>query len=217
MAKKGAFSGDPGLYLITDRRITGDGLTDAVGEALKAGVRTVQLREKDMKGRELLTLALELREKTSEFGARLIINDRIDVAILSRADGVHLGAASINARDARLMLGKTGLIGVSTHSVEEAVRAEADGADFITFGPIYFTKSKEKWGSPLGTSVLKEVKKRVQVPVYGIGGINKERVKEVIGAGAEGVAVISAVLGNPDILRNAKELISELEEGRNYN
>jgi len=214
MAKKGAFSGDPGLYLITDRRITGN-LPDAVEEALKAGVRTVQLREKDLKGRELLTLALALRKKTSEFGARLIINDRIDVALLSRADGVHLGGASINARDARLMLGKTGLIGVSTHSVEEAIRAEADGADFITFGPLYFTKSKEKWGSPLGTGILQEVKKRVKVPVYGIGGINKERVKEVIGSGAEGIAVISAVLGSPDILRSAKDLISELEESGN--
>lgn len=214
MAKKEVLAGDPGLYLITDRRLTGN-LPDAVGKALKAGVRMVQLREKDLKGRELLELALALRDKTSEFGARLIINDRIDVALLSRADGVHLGAASINARDARLMLGKTSLIGVSTHSVEEAEKAEADGADFITFGPLYFTESKAPWGSPLGSRVLQEVKKRVKIPVYGIGGINKERVKEVIRAGAEGVAVISAVLGSPDVSKSAAGLISELEESRN--
>ncbi len=215
MAKKDALAGDPGLYLITDRHLADSGLPDAVGKALEAGVRLVQLREKDLGGRELLALARALRAKTSEFNARLIINDRVDVALLSRADGVHLGASAIGARDARLLLGRTSLIGVSTHSVEEALKAEAEGADFITFGPLYFTPSKAPWGSPLGTCVLQEAKNSVKIPVYGIGGINKERVKEVILAGVSGVAVISAVLGSGDVFKSATGLLSELEESRN--
>ncbi len=215
MDAKEALAADPGLYLITDRRLTAGPLPDAVGKALEAGVRTVQLREKDLKGRELLALARLLRDKTREFGARLIVNDRIDVALLCNADGVHLGASAIAPMDARLILGKTSLIGVSTHSVEEALRAEDNGADFITLGPVYFTQSKAKWGSPLGTGVLREAKRRVRVPVFGIGGINKERVGEVLRAGADGVAVISAVLGSPDVYGSAKGLLRELEERRN--
>ncbi len=210
---------DPGLYLITDRRLPGGGargLADAVVKALEAGVRMVQLREKDLEGRELLEFARLLRAETLRFGAMLIINDRIDVAILSKADGVHLGAASVRPPDARLLLGKTSIIGASAHSVQEALQAEAEGADFITFGPVYFTGSKARWGKPLGLDALREVAARVKMPVYAIGGVNSERINEALSAGADGVAVISAVLASADVSGSALKLVNELKERRNH-
>src|SRR5512143_3255944 len=123
-------------------------LPDAVRLALKGGVRAVQLREKDLPIRELLALALELRMLTGEFGAKLFINDRVDVAVAVEADGVHLGHQSMPPEAVRKIVGRKMLIGVSTHNREEALSAEKNGADFITFGPIFPTPSKMKYGAP---------------------------------------------------------------------
>ncbi len=198
-----------GVYLVTDRRLVGD-IAEAVESALEGGVKLVQIREKDLGGKDLLELAKKIRKKTLEFGARLIINDRLDVALLSDADGVHLGQDSFSPKDARKIIGGRRLIGVSTHSLEEAKRAEAEGADLITFGPVYYTASKAPYGEPLGTGLLKEACGKVKIPVYAIGGIKKENVKEATASGVEGVAVISAILGSSDIKRSAQELTGEL-------
>ncbi|MDO8427330.1 MAG: thiamine phosphate synthase [Deltaproteobacteria bacterium] len=200
-----------GVYLVTDRRLVGD-IVEAVESALEGGVKLVQLREKDLGGKDLLELAKKIRKKTLEFGARLIINDRLDVALLSGADGVHLGQNSFSPKDARKIIGGRRLIGVSTHSLEEAKRAEAEGADLITFGPVYYTASKAPYGEPLGTGLLKEACGKVKIPVYAIGGIKRENVKEAAASGAEGVAVISAILGSSDIKRSAEELTGELRD-----
>ena len=203
------------LYLITDgsSEVNPAGLLQRVKEALSGGVRIVQLREKALGGRTLLELALKMREVTAGFGARLLINDRIDVTLLSGADGVHLGQSSVSASEARGILGAGKLIGVSTHSLTEARAAEADGADFVTFGPVYPTPSKALWGPPVGTQALKEVSSSVRVPVYAIGGVKKENLREVIAAGAFGAAVISAVLAGEDPAKDARELMEELERG----
>ena len=124
------------LYLITDRKQVRIPLTEAVRQALEGGVRAVQLREKDLPVRELLAFARELRTLTRDFGAKLFINDRVDVAVAVEADGVHLGQQSMPASAARKVVGDRMLIGVSTHSVEEAMAAQSGGADFITFGPV---------------------------------------------------------------------------------
>lgn len=199
-----------GVYLITDRAIVNGNIVKAVEEALKGGVKAVQLREKDLHAKELLALAKELRSITKRYGAKLIINDRCDVAALVEADGVHLGIRSISPKDAREILGTDKLIGVSTHSVEEAVRAEAEGADFITFGPVFYTPSKAAYGEPVGIELLKNACKQVKIPVYAIGGIKKENTAEVISKGASGIAVISAILGAKDIRKSAGELDAEL-------
>jgi len=202
-----------GLYLITDGRSARSGpaaLLGAMEKALEGGVRFVQLREKELPAKEFLRLARALRELTASFGARLIVNDRVDVAILSDADGVHLGGRSVSATDARILLGPEKLIGVSTHSYEEALDAREDGADFITLGPVFATPSKAAWGDPVGVGLLEKVAASLSIPVYAIGGINPERVKHVLAAGASGVAVISAVLGRSDVKEGAHEMVSAL-------
>lgn len=199
------------LYLITDRELTGEeGLVRSIRAALEGGVRFIQLREKGLSARGLLELARELRRVTGDYGARLLINDRADIALLSGADGVHLGQKGVSAKEARRMLGKDGLIGVSAHGLDEARRAWEDGADFITLGPVYFTPSKAGYGKPAGVDAIREVKKALDIPVYAIGGIKKEHIKEVLQAGADGAAVISAILGAPDIKKSAAEILEEL-------
>lgn len=200
----------PGLYIITDRSLTPGGLTGAVEEALKSGAGLLQLREKDMGGGELLRLAMELRSITRKHEAGLLINDRVDVALASDADGVHLGRRSISPADTRKLLGPGRLIGVSTHSKDEALKAEDEGADFITFGPTYFTGSKALYGKPLGLEALRDAAETLNIPVYALGGITKSRVHEAIGAGAWGVAAISAVFGTPGVAENTDGLIAEV-------
>lgn len=204
------------LYLITDGSSVNGGasLVDKVTGALTGGVRLVQLREKALGGRDLLELALRLRAVTNGFGARLLINDRMDVALLSGADGVHLGQSSVPAFEARKVLGDGKLIGVSTHSLKEALKAEEDGADFVTFGPVHPTPSKAHWGPPVGLGALKEVSSQVKLPVYAIGGVKKENLREALSAGAFGIAVISAVFFGADPAKNSRELIEEIEGHR---
>ncbi len=201
----------PGLYLITGGNAADDaGFFDNVKSALDAGVKAVQLREKELSGRDLLQTAERLRLLTHGYGALFFVNDRADVAKLSGADGVHLGQGGVSPARAREILGEESIVGVSAHNIAEAVKAEEDRADFVTFGPVYHTPSKEKWGPPLGLGPLREAAGRLSIPVYAIGGIVKDRVKETIEAGASGVAVISAILGAPDVRKSAEEIIAEV-------
>ncbi len=195
------------LYLITDRRQTKLPLPEAVRQALRGGVRAIQLREKDLSVRELLSLAHEIRVITSEFNARLFINDRLDVAVAVDADGVHLGRQSMPPEAVRKVVGKRMLIGVSTHSLDEARAAETGGADFVTFGPVFPTQSKMKYGAPVGTDALREVKKLVGIPVFGLGGIKRENLREVMNAGADGIAMISAIFGAEDVRAAAENIV----------
>ena len=187
------------LYLITDRRLASGGdLLYAVEQAIIGGVRAVQLREKDLGSRELLSLAREMRRLTSAYGAKLLINDRVDIALAAGADGVHLGGDSISPRDARRLLGPNRLIGCSTHRAEQIEQAEADGADFAVFGPVYFTPSKAAFGPPLGLEALQSACARTRIPVFALGGVGAANIDEVISAGADGVAMISAILSAKD-------------------
>ncbi|MEW6713692.1 MAG: thiamine phosphate synthase [Nitrospirota bacterium] len=201
------------LYLVTDRKLVTHyaSLITAVRQALTGGVKAVQLREKDLEVRELLKLAYKMRELTSKYKAKLFINDRLDIALAVGADGVHLTQNSIPADAVRKVVKDKLIIGVSTHSLKEAKEAEQGGADFITFGPVYKTPSKLKYGAPFGIDVLKQVSGKVRIPVFAIGGIKSHRIEEVKKSGAFGVAMISEIFGAEDIKRKARELINILE------
>ena len=182
------------LCLITDRRATARPLLDVVEECLAAGLRAVQLREKDLGVRDLLALARPLREATRRHGARLMVNDRADVALVVQADGVQRTQASLPVSALRAIGSPPFLIGASVHSLDEAREAAAQGADLLLFGPVYDTPSKRPYGPPQGLSPLGRVAGSVGVPVLAVGGITPARVPDVLAAGAAGVAVISAIL-----------------------
>jgi len=196
------------LYFVTDRQHTaGRSLPDVVRAALDGGVRAVQLREKDLEGRALYHLAVQLRELTARYQARLLINDRVDVALAVEADGVHLGQTSFPVAIARRLLGPGKLIGVSTHNPEEI--AAAAGADFLVFGPVYATPSKAKYGEPQGLARLRQAVALSPSPLLAIGGIAIEQVADVLSTGAHGIAVISALSAAPDPVGAASVLLSQ--------
>ncbi len=187
------------LYLITDRTQTaGRALPAVVADALRGGLRAVQLREKDLTGSQLFELAGELRKVTREHGAQLLINDRIDIALAVAADGVHLGSSSLPVAAARRILGSDRVIGYSAHSLDEAQQAERDGADFVTFGPVYATPAKLPFGEPLGPSLLAQAARKLSIPVFALGGVKISSVSEVMSSGAHGIALISAIIAAPD-------------------
>jgi len=188
------------LYLITDRKLTwGRDLCAILEQALDGGVKAIQLREKDLDGKEIFKLAEKISVLCQRFDAQLFINDRIDVALAVDAAGVQLGKSSLPIETARALLGEKKLIGFSSHGVEEATAAQRGGANFLLFGPVFFTPSKAPFGAPQGVGALKEVVEKSAIPVYAIGGINAERLPATVNTGVRGVALISAIIsaGNP--------------------
>lgn len=188
-----------GLYVITDRKQTGGRpLEEVVAASLQGGGRAFQLREKDLPAKDLYELAERLVQLTRRDGAALLINDRVDIALALDLDGVHLARQSFPPDVARRLLGSGKLIGASCHSLEEALEAEAGGADFVVLGPIFETPSKLPYGPPLGVEIIRKVRDKVSLPIFAIGGIRLQHVPRVLAAGADGVAVISAVMASPD-------------------
>ena len=202
---------DFNLYLITGRGETlGRNLEFVVEEALRGGVRAVQLREKDLSSKELYETAHELRRLTSRYGAKLFINDRIDVALAVDADGVHIGGSSLPIYKVRRLLGERKLIGVSCHNQVQAITAQEMGADFVTFGPVYFTPSKAEYGDPVGLELLQAITDMLQIPVFALGGITRENCAEVVACGVRGVALISAIMSAPEPRDAAKSFLALL-------
>jgi len=201
------------LYLITDRTLfpDEDAFFAAIEGALKAGVRAVQLREKDLPTRELLNVVYRMRKLTAEYGAKLFVNDRADIALCAGADGVHLGQESMPVYAVRKIAGDDFTIGVSTHNLKEASLAEKEGADFITFGPVYQTPSKLKYGAPVGLEALNEVAGEIGIPVFGIGGIKLDTINAVMKSGAHGIAVISGILSAADKEMAAKDYLQMID------
>lgn len=203
------FDGD--LYVVTDRQLTGGRpLRLVVEAALRGGARAVQLREKDLPPRDLYPLALEMRQLTQAYGARLLINDRVDVALAVNADGVHLTTTSLPASIARQVLGPGRLIGVSTHTRAEVQAAIDEGADFIVFGPVFSTPSKAPYGPPVGLDALRAVRAVVKLPILAIGGIKPTNLEQVLAAGADGIAVISAIISADDPTAATQNLLAAL-------
>jgi thiamine-phosphate pyrophosphorylase len=205
---------DFSLYLISDRKALpkGRNLLITVEQALQGGVDAVQLRDKDLPASERLVLAQQLRDLTRRYQARLLINGSVDIALAAEADGVHLGASSQPVTEARKLLGPTRLIGYSAHDLEELSRVAEQGADFATFSPVFFTPSKAAYGSPQGLERLASACKTSPIPVFALGGIDLQRVPTVRQTGAQGIAVISAILASSEPRLAAQDLKDSLTE-----
>jgi thiamine-phosphate pyrophosphorylase len=204
-----------GVYLVSDRTQTGGRpLLEVVERALRGGIRAVQLRERGLTTRELLALAAALRALTRRHGAALLVNDRIDVALACGADGVHLPVHSFAITDARRLLGAQRLIGVSTHAPGELAAADAAGADFAVFGPVYDTPAKRAYGPALGPAAIADARRATRLPLFAIGGVDVERVAAVQAHGADGVAVIRAILAAADPAAAAAALLGRCAAGR---
>ena len=200
------------LYLITDRTQTaGRELPAVIADALAGGVRAVQLREKDLSSRQLFDMALTLRQLTTAHRSMLLINDRVDIALAAGADGVHIGAGSIPVAEARRLLGPQAVIGYSAHSVAEAVRAENEGASFVTFGPVYPTPSKAGYGEPVGLEKLAEAAHALTIPVFALGGIKEPSVAATMKSGCHGIALITAIISAEKPDDAARNIITILD------
>jgi thiamine-phosphate pyrophosphorylase len=199
------------LYVVTDRQQTaGRALEDVIAAAACGGAGAVQLREKDLSARDLYALGARLQEALAPYRVPLLINDRLDVALALDAAGVHLAGHSLPTAIARRVLGPRKLLGVSTHSVDEARLAMAEGADFVVFGPVFSTPSKMAYGPPQGLQQLADVVRQVNLPVLAIGGIDATNVAQVLQAGAYGIAMIRAVLAAPDPCAATQQLSTTL-------
>jgi thiamine-phosphate pyrophosphorylase len=201
-----------GFILITNRNICEAKLVDIISQAIDGGVETVQLREKDLSTDELYVLASEIREITREKGANLIINDRVDIALAVDADGVHLGWKSLGIGIVRTMIGHDKLIGFSAHNLQEARKAEDSGADYVTISPVFDTANKDYFIAPLGTEEIGKIKEEIGIPVIALGGINENNVNGVLENGADGIAVISAILQSENPRQSASRLYKEIKK-----
>lgn len=203
------------LYLISDRKQTQRRSLEEVVEsaaAVASGQLAFQLREKDLSAKEVLAMAYRFRALTRKYHVDLFINDRVDIALAAGADGVHLTTQSMPTAAVRSIGQDKLMIGVSTHTLEEAKEAVAGGADFVVLGPVYDTPSKMQYGPPVGLSRLSEVCRSVNIPVFALGGINTVRqIKETRQAGAYGVAMISAIIAAPDVQTITAEFLQALE------
>jgi thiamine-phosphate pyrophosphorylase len=197
-----------GMCFITDRDSCSVPVYEAVFTALKAGITFIQYRRKGGTRREFFEEALKFRKLTRYFNATLIINDFADIALAVDADGVHLGQDDLPMQEARKIMGNK-IVGISTHDLAQAKEAEAGGADYIGFGPVFHTSTKDA-GSPRGTAALKMIKQSVAIPVVAIGGINIHNISSVMQAGADAVAVASA-LCRGDVAVNAKLFVDYLK------
>jgi len=194
-----------GMCFITDRKACKLSLEEMTLKVLSAGVKWIQYREKEISRREIYEESIRLRKITKEFNAVFIVNDHADIALAVDADGVHLGQDDLPLKEARKIMGSDRIIGISTHSLEQAMDAEEGGADYIGFGPVFHTITKDA-GIPKGIDMLKEVKRQIHIPVVAIGGINLENIRSVLSSGADAVAVASAILKG-DIEENVKRFI----------
>ena len=206
---------DWGLYLVTDRRLAGPrSLEELVRAAVRGGVTAVQLREKACSTREFVELARRLKAILAPAGIPLIINDRVDVALAARADGVHIGRSDIDYRDARALLGEDAIVGLSVETTAQAGEAESLDADYLGVSPIFPTPTKTDTAADWGVEGLAALRKASRHVLVAIGGINAANAAEVMNAGADGIAVVSAICAARDPEEAARQLHLVVDETR---
>ncbi|SHI12280.1 thiamine phosphate synthase [Desulfosporosinus lacus] len=197
---------DYSLYLVTDRKLLGErDLAPSIELAIQGGVSLVQLREKSISTKEFLNLALRVKEITSKYEIPLIINDRLDIALAVDAEGLHVGQDDLPMLKARELLGPDKIIGVSARTLEEALLAEKQGADYLGVGAVFRTSTKSD-AKEVSLEQLEYIKKSVSIPVVAIGGINYGNIQQVKATGIDGISVVSAILVQEDIFMAAKQL-----------
>lgn len=203
-----------GVYVVTDRTLRPDRThVDIACAAVEGGAGWVQLREKQMPDRQLLAVALRIRELTLGKGTLFVVNNRADIALAAGADGLHVGQDDIPVSIAREILGRWAIIGVSVGSVDEAVRAENEGADYVAVSPVFSTPTKADAGEGLGLEMVRQIRDAVTIHVCTIGGIGEGNIAEVAAAGADSAAVISAVVCAPDMIEATKSLCKAFDRG----
>lgn len=197
---------DYSLYLVTDREVIGDrNIISCIEEAIIGGVTIVQIREKNTPTENFYKIAEKIKKITDKYKVPLIINDRLDIALAINADGLHVGQSDMPAEVARKLLGPDKILGVSAATMEEALKAQRDGADYIGVGAVFPTNSKDD-ARLVSLDLLSKIKKEVKIPVVGIGGINHENLVKTMETGIDGVAVISAILSKENIADAARKL-----------
>jgi len=207
----------PKLYPITDTQLSGMSHAQQVELLAAGGASVVQLREKRASPREFYQAALEAMSIARRLGVQIIINDRVDIAIAVKADGVHLGQDDLPPERARRLLGETRIIGFSTHSPEQALAGNSALADYVAIGPVFQTSTKERPDPVVGLKVVGEIKRRLAKPLVAIGGITIQTAASVIEAGADSVAVISDLHSGGDIVRQTRRFFDLLGEARRSN
>jgi thiamine-phosphate pyrophosphorylase len=198
---------DFSLYLVADAEFAAyRDLLGLIGEAVRGGATVVQLRAKNLPSRAFLELGLRTADLLARTGVPLLVNDRLDIALACGAAGVHLGQEDMPVPRAREILGPDRIIGVSVNTPEEALRAEREGADYVGAGPAHATSTKETALGVLGPEGIGRIKRAVRIPVVAIGGISAANAADIRKSGADGIAVVSAILGAPDAKRAAEDL-----------
>jgi thiamine-phosphate pyrophosphorylase len=206
---------DYSLFLVTDRSLSrGRSTLEVVRAAVRGGVTCVQLREKTCSTREFIAEALRIKSFLDSSSVALIINDRVDVALAVAADGVHLGQSDMPLAAARSIVGDSMVIGISVESRRDAVEAESGGADYLGVSPIFATPTKTDTAAPLGLAGLQAIRRAVKIPLVGIGGLNRGNAAEVVRSGADGVAVVSAIVAAEDPEQAARDLRREIDSAR---
>jgi thiamine-phosphate pyrophosphorylase len=206
---------DYSLYLVTDRGLSrGRTTLEVVRAAVAGGVTCVQLREKRCSTREFIEEALSVKAFLQSTRVPLLINDRVDVALAAGADGVHLGQSDMPLALARSLVGRSMVIGISAESIQDAIEAQAGGADYLGVSPIFATPTKTDTAAPLGLAGLQSIRRAVKIPLVAIGGLNAGNAAEVIRVGADGVAVVSAIVGAEDPAQAAREIKHEILTAR---
>jgi thiamine-phosphate pyrophosphorylase len=200
----------PRLYPITDTLISGFSHAEQVERLAAGGATLIQLREKRATPQEFYRAALEAMSAARSLRVQIIVNDRVDIAMAVKADGVHLGQDDLPADKARLLLGESAIVGVSTHTLEQALTADSTPVDYIAIGPIFRTSTKERPDAVVALETVSEVRRSISKPLVAIGGITLDTVQSVVAAGADSVAIISDLLSAGDVAQRTRHFLDSL-------
>jgi thiamine-phosphate pyrophosphorylase len=202
---------EQGLYFITDSTLTHQGVLEDTHQALQAGVKTVQFREKKLPMSERYPLALALKRLCHHYGAKLIINDGIDLALAIKADGIHIGQEDMPFQVCKNLVGNKMLIGLSTHSLAQAKEAKQLGADYIGFGPLFSSSTKPEAGEGKGIQALAKIVKQIDLPIVAIGGIKQKNLPDIVKTGVSNIAIISEIITATSLPIVLKQIIEEIK------